>query len=917
MSKHETSNQFKDGLMMDVHPLQTPNTVLTDCLNGTFITYNGNEYVLQNDMGNFKLSKCKLKENYLPVGTTSYGDILYIASYNPIEDRFEIGSYPSPLQWNSNDGKNYNNQLTSIIDKAKEKGLKELNYTESGDYAETILFDSEELKLNPGDEYQISSTDSETYVVEDFEYFIIDDNNVQHKIAPKQDKRQAVDWEIPGYLGVKNSILTPYESTMYLNKAKSSSNEVQFTITCNLNIQNEALCRKLSNFKKLLRFKIYNSNCEANLNFNESDIKELDWLSNRKQLSCTIVVNVSFDNDNDDNKKEIPINLSIVPQCVLGDFTINYDNLIGEITYVINGDNKTTVAVNQFSFSQKELTFDVNRLSGNDGDDEISYCGPIKLPNTTPEASNWKVINGTGICSININIEENELYVIVFKITNDNETRYVGRYIYYSGDLEYFSGRMDVLNNHVQEIKNLINKYKPSGDKIIFENTKKPKLNNNVVDVNNLFFDEELGDTGIVTHVYKTSQESFSSELKESGLWSKFQIEYLFSDESYNPISLSDVEIQKNIKYSMIPKLNKVCYIPIKSVSNFNFNEDSMVWSLWAAHSRDGFFKGLKVTNETFIRDWTKGGIPSKVVELLQSSTGLMSEYGVSKEYFGGHTFITGYDKKFQARSKNDVDTIKEQTMLCVDTNGAPIIIHFSNSLYEKLKNSVYDVVFDSNELYWKYKYLYELVDLGNSENYQTPFNIGGSLTSDDTYGKWLMLPDDKKHTDSSILGWISGVNPEFDENSRIQCFNYKSNFEKWESDFNLSGIEFEDELRAKWKNCVEDICNKYNKNLVIYKSAEALLNTHNDLNGKLNRDSLYWTYSDNISLLDPEYKFLYLLKKNENKIVFDSKKAAQLRCATSPGKCYFIISRGYGKYQERVNIGPMNYIKYNNWNER
>ena len=38
MSRHENSNQFKDGLLMDLHPLQTPNTVLTDCLNGTFIT---------------------------------------------------------------------------------------------------------------------------------------------------------------------------------------------------------------------------------------------------------------------------------------------------------------------------------------------------------------------------------------------------------------------------------------------------------------------------------------------------------------------------------------------------------------------------------------------------------------------------------------------------------------------------------------------------------------------------------------------------------------------------------------------------------------------------------------------------------------------------------------------------------------
>nr|DAM35486.1 MAG TPA: hypothetical protein [Bacteriophage sp.] len=31
---------------MDLNPLTTPNNVLTNCLNGTLITYNGNENVL-------------------------------------------------------------------------------------------------------------------------------------------------------------------------------------------------------------------------------------------------------------------------------------------------------------------------------------------------------------------------------------------------------------------------------------------------------------------------------------------------------------------------------------------------------------------------------------------------------------------------------------------------------------------------------------------------------------------------------------------------------------------------------------------------------------------------------------------------------------------------------------------------------
>ena len=96
MSRKETVNTFTDGLISDLNPINTPNTVLTDCLNGTLITYDGNEYTLQNDKGNFPLKDCKLQENYIPVGVKEYGDILYIVSYNPITKHVQIGSYPSP-----------------------------------------------------------------------------------------------------------------------------------------------------------------------------------------------------------------------------------------------------------------------------------------------------------------------------------------------------------------------------------------------------------------------------------------------------------------------------------------------------------------------------------------------------------------------------------------------------------------------------------------------------------------------------------------------------------------------------------------------------------------------------------------------------------------------------------------------------
>ena len=100
-------NTFSGGILTDYNNLVTPNTFMTNCLNGTNITFNGNELVLQNDSGNTVLKyeyvdskgdkqsvDVKLEEGYVPVGLKEYNGILYIASVNEAGD-CEIGSYPS------------------------------------------------------------------------------------------------------------------------------------------------------------------------------------------------------------------------------------------------------------------------------------------------------------------------------------------------------------------------------------------------------------------------------------------------------------------------------------------------------------------------------------------------------------------------------------------------------------------------------------------------------------------------------------------------------------------------------------------------------------------------------------------------------------------------------------------------------
>jgi len=84
----QASNIFTDGLVTDSHPLTTPNNALTDALNATFRTHNGNELMIQNDMGNTTICDSTtgnimgLEDGFVPVGMKEYGGILYIASYN-------------------------------------------------------------------------------------------------------------------------------------------------------------------------------------------------------------------------------------------------------------------------------------------------------------------------------------------------------------------------------------------------------------------------------------------------------------------------------------------------------------------------------------------------------------------------------------------------------------------------------------------------------------------------------------------------------------------------------------------------------------------------------------------------------------------------------------------------------------------
>lgn len=157
-------NVWSEGLIMDFAPDNTSSNCLTSALNATLITYNGNEMSLQNDMGNARVETAFLPEGYIPVGTCEFGDIIYIASYNPLTNKSQIGCFPSPERNISSEEIGGLKQSLDINDFQIINGnviTGELKSTS----VKKILMDGK--KLNPGDKYIIYSSKAR----ENFKYF--------------------------------------------------------------------------------------------------------------------------------------------------------------------------------------------------------------------------------------------------------------------------------------------------------------------------------------------------------------------------------------------------------------------------------------------------------------------------------------------------------------------------------------------------------------------------------------------------------------------------------------------------------------------------------------------------------------------------------------------------------------------------
>ena len=227
-----SKSTFSGGLVMDLAPDTTPNTVLTSALNATLVTFNGNEMQLQNDMGNGRVETARLPEGYIPVGTCEFGDIIYIVSYNPLTNKSQIGCFPSPERNISSE------EVGSAGQKLSSADFQELELNELGEpkldssnkpiptgklktnSVKKIIYNN---KLNPGDKFIIYDKNAVIYS----EPHISDMGNASHVYGsfPKWLKIHVVAIEDSGKINYLDSTLRWYDN-YFIAQSKKDNQDI-------------------------------------------------------------------------------------------------------------------------------------------------------------------------------------------------------------------------------------------------------------------------------------------------------------------------------------------------------------------------------------------------------------------------------------------------------------------------------------------------------------------------------------------------------------------------------------------------------------------------------------------------------------------------------------------------------------------
>lgn len=383
MERLTQTSQFNGGMIKDLHPLVTPNTVMTDCLNGTLITYNGDEFILQNDMGNYAFQQGSLTPNYVPVGLKEHGGLLYIISYNPIENKAEIGTFPAPQTiFNNIEGDNTNNSLNFI---ELEDDIYSF-YSNINNQSVTLLSKDKDVNfyLSPGDEYllyykndkgeseDLLSSSTEKLNWQHLNLYVLTDENKLYRInnyinfRTEQDVETSTDykpisWEIPGWLAARFEINTPEEFGVYFEQSNVTVNQTtdnKYVVTPTGNLKLKTIWSKetydnirLNYIKDNLCF-IFHDTSDI-----KSDINEKRYKIEQSEISILEYNDVQSILHTTYQKTDIEYNY-VTPALKVGDNYIIYD----QFTTVISTESQT-IDANKITFGEDYFKYYVDQNS--------------------------------------------------------------------------------------------------------------------------------------------------------------------------------------------------------------------------------------------------------------------------------------------------------------------------------------------------------------------------------------------------------------------------------------------------------------------------------------------------------------------------------------------------------------------------
>lgn len=323
------ANTFSDGLNMDLHPLTTPNTILTDCVNGTMITYNDNEFVLQNERGNDRIDGAHLSDGFIPVAMKEYNGILYIVSHNPQTKHTEIGTFPSPKKSTNSNlnefNKNINVDLISY-------------YTE---YEKNVIWYDYNLSVSNYDRYKLSVNNVHPLIV--LEHFVLDKQGNITKITLNENDNNGYRFTHvgEGILGYKyrpyfissvTSSIIPSKGAKWaqLNITTISDDEELLKNIEDIEITHDVTVTLLSDNEEQIQITSIEDISDNGIKSLSTTVNNWDYTYN---LSSTDVINLQF-------KQEFVINGK----------TYKYDFRRGVIVLMEN-DSPTNIEYNKIKFN--------------------------------------------------------------------------------------------------------------------------------------------------------------------------------------------------------------------------------------------------------------------------------------------------------------------------------------------------------------------------------------------------------------------------------------------------------------------------------------------------------------------------------------------------------------------------------------